>query len=113
MYRLILTCRIATHEGEIKLAWANGVPEEGREITVGVDGNASLTHRVEGGKKQGNGANGPGLLTGDHLSRNPVGLSVVRYAGCPLFVGRGPETVEREEMPHRRQWAQRFPIADQ
>ncbi len=60
MYRLILTCRVATHEGEIKLAWANGVPEEGREITVEVDGKASLTHKVEGGKRQGNGSGGPG-----------------------------------------------------
>jgi hypothetical protein len=60
MYRLILTCRAATHEGEIKLAWANGVPEEGREMTVAVDGKAPFTHKVEGGKKQGNGANGPG-----------------------------------------------------
>lgn len=60
MYRLILTCRIPTHEGEIKLAWANGVPEEGREITVIVDGNTHFTHKIEGGKKQGNGASGPG-----------------------------------------------------
>ncbi len=60
MYRLILTCRTATHEGEIKLAWANGVPEEGRLITVAVDGRAPFPYRVEGGEKQGNGANGPG-----------------------------------------------------
>ena len=60
MYRLILTCRTATHEGEIKLAWANGVPEEGRQITVAVDGQSPVPHKVEGGKKQGNGANGPG-----------------------------------------------------
>jgi hypothetical protein len=60
MYRLILSCRIATHEGEIKLAWANGVPDEGRRITVAVDGEAPFTHKVEGGKKQGNGTNGPG-----------------------------------------------------
>jgi hypothetical protein len=60
MYRLILTCRATTHEGEIKLAWANGVPEEGREMTVAVDGKAPFTHKVDGGKKQGNGANGPG-----------------------------------------------------
>jgi len=60
MYRLILTCRVATHEGEIKLAWANGVPEEGRQITVAVDGKAPFTYKVEGGKTQGNGTNGPG-----------------------------------------------------
>ncbi len=59
-YRLILTCRTATHEGQIKLAWANGVPGEGRQIAVAVDGNAPFPYKVEGGKKQGNGANGPG-----------------------------------------------------
>jgi hypothetical protein len=60
MYRLILTCRAATHEGEIRLAWANGVPEEGQQIMIAVDGKAPFTHKVEGGKKQGNGAGGPG-----------------------------------------------------
>ena len=60
MYRLILTCRMATHEGEIKLAWANGVPDEGRQITIAVDGKTPFTHIVEGGKKQGNGTHGPG-----------------------------------------------------
>jgi hypothetical protein len=60
MYRLILTCRMATHEGEIKLAWANGVPDEGRQITVTVDGKTPFTHIADGGKKQGNGTHGPG-----------------------------------------------------
>ena len=60
MYRLIVDCRMATREGEIKLAWANGVPDEGREIMVAVDGTAAVTHKVEGGRKQGNGTNGPG-----------------------------------------------------
>lgn len=60
MYRLILTCRVDTHEGEIKLAWANGVPEEGQPMVVAVDGSLRFTHKAEGGKKQGNGANGPG-----------------------------------------------------
>ena len=59
MYRLMLTCQGATHEGEIRLLWANGVPEEGQEITVSVDGRAS-THKVTGGKEQGNGKYGPG-----------------------------------------------------
>jgi len=60
MYRLILSCRVATHEGEIKLAWANGVPDEGQPITVAVDGGVPFIHKVEGGKQQGNGTNGPG-----------------------------------------------------
>lgn len=60
MYRLILTCNTATREGELRLAWANGVPDEGQPITVAVDGKALFTHKAEGGKKQGNGNNGPG-----------------------------------------------------
>jgi len=60
MYRLIVACRIPSREGEIKLAWANGVPEEGREIIVEADGKTPFAHKIEGGKKQGNGANGPG-----------------------------------------------------
>lgn len=60
MYRLILSCRVESHEGEIRLAWANGVPEEGQPITVAVDGRAPFTHKAEGGAKQGNGKYGPG-----------------------------------------------------
>ena len=60
MYRLILTCRPDSHEGEMKLAWANGVPDEGREMTIEVDGGSHWTHRVTGGKEQGNGKYGPG-----------------------------------------------------
>jgi hypothetical protein len=60
MYRLILSCRTETHEGEIKLAWANGVPDEGQPMTIAVDGKLPFTHNAEGGKKQGNGVNGPG-----------------------------------------------------
>lgn len=60
MYRLILSCRMDTHEGEIRLAWANGVPDEGQPMTVAVDGRPAFTHKAEGGREQGNGANGPG-----------------------------------------------------
>ena len=69
MYRLILTCQTATGEGEIKLAWANGVPEEGRQIAVAVDGKAPFRYKVEGGEKQGNGKNGPGATV---LNPNPI-----------------------------------------
>ncbi len=74
MYRLILTCRMATHEGEIKLAWANGVPDEGRQITIAVDEKTPFTHIVEGGKKQGNGTHGPGatILYPNPASKMPL-----------------------------------------
>jgi hypothetical protein len=60
MYRLILSCRTDTRVGEIRLAWANGAPDEGQPITIAVDGNAPITHIAEGGEKQGNGKYGPG-----------------------------------------------------
>lgn len=90
MYRLILTCRMATHEGEIKLAWANGVPDEGRQITVGVDGTALFMHTVEGGKKQGNGTHGPGatILYPDPASSWPLPRRILSVAN--VF---GQETV--------------------
>lgn len=59
MYRLMLTCKESTREGEIRLLWANGVPEEGQEIAVEADGR-TFTHKVTGGKQQGNGKYGPG-----------------------------------------------------
>ena len=33
LYRLTVTCRADTHEGEMQLAWAPGVPEKGRAIS--------------------------------------------------------------------------------
>lgn len=60
MYRLILTCRTDTRQGEIRLAWANGAPPEGQPITLAIDGKAPITHIAEGGQKQGNGKYGPG-----------------------------------------------------
>jgi hypothetical protein len=73
MYRLVLSCRVDTHEGEIRLAWANGVPDEGQPMSVAVDGRPPFTHKAEGGQKQGNGANGPGatILYPDRENRLP------------------------------------------
>lgn len=59
-YRLIVTCRVGTREGEIRLAWANGVPAEGQLMLVAADGAAAFEHKVDGGRAQGNGNNGPG-----------------------------------------------------
>ena len=59
-YRLIVSCRTGTREGEIKLAWANDPAGEGQMMSVAVDSAAAFQHRVEGGRAQGNGNNGPG-----------------------------------------------------
>jgi len=62
MFRLRLTCNADTREAEIQVGWADWTPEEGRPMSVGVDGNAPLTLKAEGGKKQGNQVRGPGSV---------------------------------------------------
>jgi hypothetical protein len=59
-YRLIVSCRLGTREGEIKVAWANAAPAEGQMMSVAVDSADAFQHKVEGGRAQGNGNNGPG-----------------------------------------------------
>ncbi len=64
-YRLTLTCRSDTHEAEMLLAWAPGVPENGRVISAVVDERAPFTYKIEGTEKMGNGAggaSGPGSI---------------------------------------------------
>jgi hypothetical protein len=62
-YRLIVSFRAATREGEIKVAWANAPAGEGQMMSVAVDSTAAFQHKVEGGRAQGNGNNGPGATT--------------------------------------------------
>jgi hypothetical protein len=59
-YRLIVRCRPNTREGEIKIAWANPPAEEGQMMSVSIDSTQAFQHKVEGGRAQGNGNNGPG-----------------------------------------------------
>ena len=59
-YRLIVSCRAGTREGEIKIAWANPPAGEGQMMSVAVDSTQAFQHKVEGGRAQGNGNNGPG-----------------------------------------------------
>jgi hypothetical protein len=58
LYRLTLTCRADTHEGEMQLTWSPGVPPQGRAMSVAVDEKAPFAYRVEGSEKMGNGAEG-------------------------------------------------------
>jgi hypothetical protein len=62
MFRLRLTCNADTREAEIQVGWADAAPEEGRPMSVAVDGKPPLTVKAEGGKKQGNGKYGPGSV---------------------------------------------------
>lgn len=59
-HRLIVSCRAGTGQGEIKVAWADFAPAEGQMMSVAVDGAAAFQHKIEGGRAQGNGSNGPG-----------------------------------------------------
>jgi hypothetical protein len=56
MHRLILTCRADAHEGEVKLAWANGVPEEGQfdSLSPALGANLSACFRQLGGPHRTN-----------------------------------------------------------
>jgi len=43
IYRLTLTCRADTRDGEMQVAWAPGAPKNGRAVSVSVDGNSLYT----------------------------------------------------------------------
>ena len=58
LYRLILTCNIASHQGEIQLAWSPQ-PQTNRTFSVSADGNPGIPHKLEGREeKMGNGSAG-------------------------------------------------------
>jgi hypothetical protein len=57
MYRLALTCHLDTHEGEVRLMWAPGVPATGTELSVAVDGIAPVAQKLPAKDKMGNGTN--------------------------------------------------------
>lgn len=63
LYRLTLTCRADTHEGEMQLAWSPATPKDGQMMSVSLDGKAPVMYKIEGTEKMGNGAagsSGPG-----------------------------------------------------
>ncbi len=57
-YRLTITCRAGTHQGEMALAWSPAVPKSGQILSAFVDGRALSTYKVEGTEKMGNGTSG-------------------------------------------------------
>jgi hypothetical protein len=57
LYRLKLTCRIGTGEGEMQLTWApKNAGESARAISVAADADAPVRYIVEGHETMGNGA---------------------------------------------------------
>jgi hypothetical protein len=67
MYRLVLACNVATHEGEMQLAWAP-LPKTGT-LSATVDGGTALTYKVEGVEKMGNGT---------EVTAGPAAISLYR-----------------------------------
>ncbi len=74
MYRLSLLCRADTHEGEMQLAWAAGVPKNGRVASIAADGKAPFTYTVSGTEKMGNGT----------AAGSGPGAAVIAKGGMPL-----------------------------
>lgn len=63
LYRLTVTCRAATHEGVIQLAWSPNVPPSGQVMSAAVDGAPMAAYKIEGTEKLGNGSeSGPGSI---------------------------------------------------
>ena len=56
MYRLVLACNAATHEGTMQLSWAPA-PRTGT-LWASVDGKPPVEYKVEGMEKMGNGSKG-------------------------------------------------------
>ncbi len=59
-YRLVVSCQAENKDGEIKIAWANPPAVEGQMMSLAIDSAPAVQHKVDGGRAQGNGNNGPG-----------------------------------------------------
>lgn len=65
LYRLTVTCRTDTHEGEMQLAWSPGVPKQGQALSASADGQTPVIFNISGTEKMGNGqpgTSGPGAV---------------------------------------------------
>jgi hypothetical protein len=58
IYRLMLTCRADSHEGEMQVAWAPGSPRKGSVISAALDGQPPFTYQVDGSETMFKGAVG-------------------------------------------------------
>ena len=69
MYRMVIACNTATHEGGMQLAWAP-VPKLGT-LSATVDGGTPLVFKVESTEKMGNGSQTITAGAAISLSQNP------------------------------------------
>lgn len=58
MYRLLLTCRPATHEASMQLSWSPASAPAGRIMSISIDGAPPFTRTIEAGEKMFQGAVG-------------------------------------------------------
>lgn len=79
MYRLVLTCNVEAHEGEMQLSWSPS-PKTGTLSAV-VDGKTTYTYKVEGTEKMGNGS---AVITGPAAVNLYEGKKDSRNAGMRL-----------------------------
>ncbi|HYI93734.1 MAG TPA: hypothetical protein VEX68_09340 [Bryobacteraceae bacterium] len=84
VYRLTLTCNVATHNGEMQLTWSPE-PQTDRTFLVSVDDDAGIPHKLEGReKKMGNGMTASTGLAASLLNA-PLAKETLAVAG--LFPG--------------------------
>jgi hypothetical protein len=63
LWRLTVSCRTSTHEGEIKLLWSPGGPERDQEMVAAIDGKGEFKFRADSTEQMGTGGtSGPGSL---------------------------------------------------
>jgi hypothetical protein len=78
LYRLKLTCRLDTREAEMQLSWAPNAGDSARTMTVAIDGNSTLTYKIEGRERMGNGSK---TADGKEVTTGPA--ATVLYATRP------------------------------
>jgi len=88
MYRLVLTCNAATHEGEMQLAWS---PEPKRgTLSVAFDARPAASFTVQGTERMGNGTSttaGPAAFVFAETKNGPLTLPAHTLTVSELFPG--------------------------
>jgi hypothetical protein len=78
MYRLLVACNTATHEGTMQLSWAPA-PKSGT-LWAAVDGNPPVEYKVEGLEKMGNGSKGTTGPAAINLPASPLPVKALRIS---------------------------------
>jgi hypothetical protein len=79
VYRLIVSCNVATQDGSMQLAWSP-LPQRGT-LAASVDGRAAVRYQVGGSEKMGNGS---GVVTQGLAALALTGAKLDTVIGLPL-----------------------------